>query len=346
MIREALQQAAGGKNLTVEQAAGAMREIMAGEASAALVGALLTALRMKGETAAEIAGFARGMREAAVRVHARRSPLVDTCGTGGGTVPTFNISTTAAFVVAGAGVGVAKHGNRAMTSACGSADVLEALGVRIDCGPETVAACIEECGIGFLFAQAHHPAMRHAAPVRRELPYRTIFNLLGPLTNPAGAPFQVIGVFDPAVMEPVAEALRELGCERALVAHGADGLDELSTVGATGVTELRGGEMRSYLITPEEVGLPRAPADHLSPGADASEGAALLRGVLGGERGPRRDIVLLNAGAALMVAGAERDLRDGIRLAAESIDSGAAARALDSLREQTRKEIATADERR
>lgn len=335
MIGEALSAVAQGRSLTGEQAAGAMREIMAGEVPPALIGALLTALRMKGETPEEIAGFARGMREAAVRIAPRRTPLVDTCGTGGGGVPTFNISTAAAFVVAGAGVAVAKHGNRAMTSHCGSADVLEALGVRIDGTPERVCACVEECGVGFLFAQACHPAMRHAAPVRRELPFRTVFNLLGPLTNPAGARAQVIGVFDLRFTEPLAGALRELGHERAFVVHGLDGLDELSTIGATKVTELREGEVRTFELTPEEVGLPRATAAELAPGADAAESAAILERVLAGEAGPRREIVCLNAGAALVVAGAARDLREGIALARESIYSEAAGRALEALRRMT-----------
>jgi anthranilate phosphoribosyltransferase len=337
MIREALQKVTAGESLGSDEATGVLREILAGEASAAQVGALLTALRVKGETPAEIAGFARAMRDAAIRVHPRRSPLVDTCGTGGGSVPTFNISTAAAFVAAGAGVAVAKHGNRGMTSACGSADVLEALGVRIDCAPPAVIACVDDCGIGFLFAQAHHPAMRHVAPVRRELPYRTIFNLLGPLTNPAGAAAQVIGVYDPALLDPLAEALRALGCSRALVVHGVDGLDELSTLGATGVTELRDGDLRSYMVQPEELGLPRAAAEQVAPAGTVAENAALLAGVLEGERGPRRDIVLLNAAAALLVAGAAPDLKDGLALAAESIDRGQAARVLDALRERSQR---------
>lgn len=335
MIRDALEEVAAGRALSGEQAAGAMRAIMGGEAAPAVIGAFLTALRMKGETPAELAGFATAMREAAVRIAPRRTPLVDTCGTGGGG-PTFNISTAAAFVTAGAGVAVAKHGNRAMTSKCGSADVLEALGVRLDCGPERVCACVEECGVGFLFAQAHHPAMRHAAPVRRELPFRTVFNLLGPLTNPAGARAQVIGVFDPRYTELVAGALRELGHERAFVVHGLDGLDELSTVGPTKVTELRDGEVRTFTLTPEEVGLPRAPVASLAPGRDAAESAVILERVLAGEPGARRDIVCLNAAAALVAGAAARDLREGIGLAAESIDSGAAGRALEGLRRMTR----------
>jgi anthranilate phosphoribosyltransferase len=260
---------------------------------------------------------------------------VDTCGTGGGAIPTFNISTAAAFVVAGAGVGVAKHGNRGMTSPCGSADVLEALGVRIDCEPARIAECVDRCGVGFMFAQAHHPAMRFVAPVRRELPFRTVFNLLGPLANPAGATRQVIGVFEAPAADLLAEALREMGHERAIVAHGLGGLDELSTVGPTRIVELRRGELRRYEVHPEEVGLDRAESDALAPGSSVAEAAAILVRVLEGEPGPRRDIVLLNSAAALVVADAAGELGDGIALARESIDSGAAMRALNRLREES-----------
>jgi anthranilate phosphoribosyltransferase len=331
MLRELLAAAAAGNDLTREQAAAGMQEMMSGEASAALAAALLTALKMKGETAEEITGFALAMREHAVRIRPRCERLVDTCGTGGGTVPTFNISTTAAFVVSGAGVSVAKHGNRAMTSACGSADVLEALGVRIDISPEQVCACIEQTGIGFMFAQAHHPAMRHVGPIRRELPFRTIFNCLGPLTNPAGAASQVIGVYEERLAPLLAESLRSLGCERALVVHGLDGLDELSTLGPTSVAEVRGGEVLRREVHPRDLGLSPARPEEIGPGRDASENAALTRSVLAGQAGPRRDIVLLNAAAALLAAGAAADLPAGIRLAAESIDSGAAHEKLETL---------------
>lgn len=332
MIRGALATAAAGKSLDVEGAANVVRELMAGDVSPALAAAWLTALRMKGEAPEEIAGVARAMREAAVRIATRRDPLVDTCGTGGGSVPTFNISTAAAFVAAGAGVAVAKHGNRAVTSACGSIDVLEALGVAVAAPPEEVAACIEACGLGFLFAQAHHPALKRLAPVRRDLPFRTVFNLAAPLCNPAGATCQVVGVYDPAFTEPVALALRELGHERAMVVHGLDGMDELSTLGATRVTELRGGDCSTWELRPQDVGISCCAESDLAPGAGAVEGAAVIERILAGERGSRRDVVLLNAAAALLVAGAARDLAEGIVLAAESIDGGAAGRALEMLR--------------
>lgn len=343
MLREWVAAVAAGKHLTEDEAAAAMREMVSGEASPALAAALLTALKIKGEQAEEVAGFARGMREHAERISPRCERLVDTCGTGGGTVPTFNISTAAAFVVAGAGVSVAKHGNRAITSRCGSADVLEALGVRIDLPATAVCACIEETGIGFLFAQAHHPAMRHVNPVRRELPFRTIFNCLGPLTNPAGARTQVIGVYDRALVHLLAGALQRLGAERALIVHGLNGLDELSTLGLSQVADLRNGEIRTLALYPEQVGLPLARPDQLAPGEDAAASAALIRAVLAGEPGPRREIVLLNAAAALLAAGAVEHspdlptaLRAGIQLAAESIDSGAAQQKLEQLISATR----------
>jgi anthranilate phosphoribosyltransferase len=304
-----------------------------------LIASLLTALRMKGAVPAEVVGAARALREKAVRIVPRRTecagahPLVDTCGTGGGGLRTFNISTTAAFVVAGAGVPVAKHGNRGMTSTCGSADVLEALGVNIAIEPARVAACIDEVGIGFMFAQAHHPAMKHAAPVRRELGFRTLFNLVAPLTNPAGATVQVVGVFQPEFTELLAQALGRLGCRRAFVVHGLDGLDELSTLGATRVSELKEGVVTTYELHPEDVGLTRVPAAALADAGDPAGNAALVREVLEGAPGPRREIVLLNAAAALVAAGAAADLRDGIARAAEAIDAGHAA---DRLRELVR----------
>jgi anthranilate phosphoribosyltransferase len=257
---------------------------------------------------------------------------VDTGGTGGGSLTTFNISTTAAFVVAGAGVGVAKHGNRAMTSQCGSADVLEALGVCITCSPERVATCIDEAGIGFMFAQAHHPALKHVSPVRRELGFRTIFNLAAPLSNPAGAPAQVVGVFQPELTELLAGVLRQLGTRRAFVVYGLDGLDEISTTGPTKISELQDGEVRTYTLHPEEVGLTPAPPAALAPGANAAENAAITTGVLEGRPGPGREIVLLNAAAALVAAGVAPSLREGIALAAESIDSGHALERLECLR--------------
>jgi anthranilate phosphoribosyltransferase len=331
MLRDLVAAAAEGRSLTRAEAAAVMEHLISGEASPALAGALLTALKIKGETAEEITGFAQAMREHAVRVQPRCERLVDTCGTGGGTVPTFNISTTAAFVVAGAGVSVAKHGNRAMTSACGSADVLEALGVRIDLPAERVCRCIEEAGIGFMFAQAHHPAMRHVAPIRRELPFRTLFNCLGPLTNPAGAGAQVVGVYEERLVPLLAEALRNLGCRRALVVYGLDGLDELSTLGPSSVAEVADGEIRRREVHPRDLDLPEARPGDIAPGENARENAAITRAVLAGEPGPRRDIVLLNAAAALLAAGAAADLAAGIRLAVRSIDTGAAQKKLDGL---------------
>jgi len=334
-LRDLVARVAGGQDLTEAQAEAGMRHLISGEASPALAAALLTALRMKGETAAEVTGFARVMREHAVRVHPRREPLVDTCGTGGGGVPTFNISTAAAFVAAGAGVAVAKHGNRAITSACGSADVLEALGVRIDLPPAAIEAGIEEVGIGFLFAQAHHPAMRFVGPVRRELPFRTLFNCLGPLTNPAGARAQVLGVYEPRLVPLLGEALAALGAERAVVVHGLDGLDELSTLGPSRVAHVAEGQVIESEERPETWGLARARPEDLAPGADAAANARLLVGVLEGEPGPRRDIVLLNAAAALWVAGAAPDLPAGLAAAAVSVDTGAARARLEALREWT-----------
>jgi anthranilate phosphoribosyltransferase len=322
---------AAGGDLTEEEAAGVMQAMMAGEASPVLAAALLTALRMKGESAAEVTGFARGMREHAVRVSPRHARLVDTCGTGGGAIPTFNISTAAAFVVAGAEIAVAKHGNRAMTSACGSADVLEALGVRVDVAAERVCACIDEVGIGFLFAQAHHPAMRHVAAIRRELPFRTLFNCLGPLTNPAGAGAQVIGVYEERLVPLLAEVLLRLGSARAMVVYGLDGLDELSTIGASRVAEVRNGEVIEYVLAPEPLGFREASPREIAPGASPAENAEIIHSVLGGAPGGRRDIVVLNAAAALYVADAVESLADGIDLAERSIDSGAAALKLESL---------------
>lgn len=331
MLREMVAAVAAGRNLSVSEAEAVMRHLVSGEASPALAGALLAALKIKGETAEEVTGFARGMRAHAERVEPRCERLVDTCGTGGGGVPTFNISTTAAFVVAGAGISVAKHGNRAITSACGSADVLEALGVRIDLPSEVICASIEQVGIGFLFAQVHHPAMRHVGPIRKELPFRTIFNCLGPLTNPAGARSQLVGVYEPRLVPLVAEALRQLGCERALVVHGQDGLDELSTLGSSLVAEVHGDQVTCSERAPEEFGVARAVAMDLAPGADARENAAITRSVLSGAPGPRRDIVLLNAAAALVAAGLAEEIPAALTIASEAIDSGRAQAKLEAL---------------
>ncbi|MDR7438533.1 MAG: anthranilate phosphoribosyltransferase [Armatimonadota bacterium] len=330
MIREAIRKTVEGASLSAEEAERVMGEIMDGEATPAQIAALVVALRMKGETVEEMSGFARAMRMRAQRITPRVPVLVDTCGTGGDGARTFNISTTAAFVVAGAGVAVAKHGNRAVSSACGSADVLEALGLPADAEPVRVQEAIERIGLGFLFAPRFHPAMRHAVGPRREIGIRTVFNVLGPLTNPAGARRQVIGVYDPRLVEPLALVARELGAEHAFVVHG-DGLDELTTTGPTWVAEVRDGRVHAFELMPEQVDLPRAPQEALR-GGDAQHNARLVERVLQGERGPRRDVVLLNAAAALVAAGAAEDLREGIARAVEAIDSGAAEAKLAALR--------------
>jgi anthranilate phosphoribosyltransferase len=330
---------AEGKSLSRLESDAAMEHILAGNATNAQIVALLSGLRAKGETLDEIVGFATAMRRHATPIfpaghrHADEA-LVDTCGTGGDASGTFNISTTAAFVVAAAGVRVAKHGNRSITSRCGSADVLEQLGARIDLPPERIARSIEEIGIGFFFAPAVHSATRHAMAARLELKTRTIFNLLGPLTNPAGATAQVVGVYDANVTELMARALSELGVRRAFVVHGADGLDEISLSGETRIAELRAGIVRSYSVTPEDFGLRRAPLESIR-GGDAKQNSEIIHKILGRsmlyrDHGPHREIVLANAAAALVVAGHATDLLDGMRLAAKSIDSGAARERLDA----------------
>lgn len=333
-LRSALEKVVEGRNLTEEEAEEAMGYLISGQAPPALVASFLTALRMKGETVEELSAFARVMREHSLRINPRvGGRLVDTCGTGGDRIKTFNISTAAMFVAAGAGVPVAKHGNRSVTSRAGSADVLEALGAVIELPPERVKGCIEEVGVGFMFAPLFHPAMRHAAPVRREMGIRTVFNVLGPLTNPAGAKGQVVGVFEEGLTEKLARVLGRLGCERALVVHGRDGLDELSTLGETRVSELVGGEVVSYTLGPEELGVGRARPEELA-GGDALENARILLGILSGkDRGARREVVLVNAAAALLVGGRAPDLREGMERAAEALDSG---RALEKLREFVR----------
>jgi anthranilate phosphoribosyltransferase len=321
VLTQAIDRLAAGEDLTADEASEVLRDVMSGNASEAETAGFLIALRTKGETVAEIAGLARTMRDLAAKVEAA-GELVDTAGTGGGR-PTFNVSTTAAFVAAGAGCKVAKHGNRSATSQCGSADVLEALGASIELEPGAVAECIDAVGFGFMFAPRHHQAMRHVVPVRKELGVRTIFNFLGPLTNPAGARRQVIGVSDGRFLETIAAALRELGTEMALVVSSADGLDEFSVSGATNVVELRGGELRSFEVTPEEVGLERAPDGAVGAGTPG-QNAAVLRGVLSGNSGTERSLALLNAGAAIYVGGAADSIEAGVRRAEESIDSGAA----------------------
>jgi anthranilate phosphoribosyltransferase len=318
-----------------------MTEVLSGQCSDPQIAALLVALHMKGETVEEIVGFAEAIRAAAVPLdlHAtsvldasgtERDALVDTCGTGGDASGTFNISTATAFVVAGAGVRVAKHGNRSMTSKCGSADVMEALGVNINLPTDQLATCLEQVGIAFLFAPALHSAMKHVQSTRRALQLRTVFNLLGPLTNPARATCQVVGVYSADLVEKLAEALSMLGLQRALVVHGSDGLDEITITGPTRIGEVRSGQVHTYEVTPEEFGLPRAPLEAIA-GGDAATNANLIREVLSGKKSPRRDIVLLNAAAALVAAGKSDHLRDAVPQAAQAIDSGSAAAKLEAL---------------
>ena len=332
------------QDLDEATAHGVMRELMSGDAESSQVAALLIALRAKGESGSEIAGFVRGTLEAAEPIElepALRARLVDTCGTGGDGAGTFNISTVAALVVAAAGVPVAKHGNRAASGTCGSADLLEAWGVVIDLPPDRVATCLTELGIGFLYARLFHPAMRHVAPVRVQLGIRTVFNLLGPLSNPAGAPHQVVGIADPALGEPMATALAQLGKRRALVFHGRDGLAELTLSGPSDVWEVRDGRVVVGVVDPAELGLQRATMDQLR-GGSVSDNVAIADAVLAGESGPRRDIVALNAAAALVAAGAVDDLADGVRLAGEVIDDGRAL-ALRDRWVQRSKELAEPD---
>jgi anthranilate phosphoribosyltransferase len=318
------------EDLTEAEAAAAMGRMMDGDVPAAQVAGLLVALRQKGERPAEIVGFARAMRARAVPLRAPRPDALDTCGTGGDGAGTFNISTVAAMVVAACGVPVAKHGNRSASSKCGSADVFEALGVNVTAPAPVVEACLAQAGLAFFFAPTFHPSMRHVGPVRRELGVRTVFNLLGPLANPAGARRQVVGVPRPELTELVARALGLLGSERAWVVHGADGLDELSTTGYTKVSEVRGRSVRTFYVHPADAGLPKATVADLA-GGDAAENAAIARAILGGEKGPRREVVLLNAGAALLVAGVAASLSEGIARAGAAIDSGAASATLGAL---------------
>jgi anthranilate phosphoribosyltransferase len=333
ILTDAIDRVAGGQDLDAEQAARVLREVMEGNASEAETAAFLIGLRTKGETVQEIAGLAATMRELALPVRAR-GDLVDTAGTGGGR-PTFNVSTTAAFIAAGAGCRVAKHGNRSATSQCGSADVLEALGARIDLEPDEVAACIEEVGFGFMFAPKHHSAMRHVVPVRKALGVRTIFNFLGPLTNPAGAKRQVIGVSDPERIETLALALAELGTESALVVSSADGLDELSVSGTTRVVELKAGRLQVYDVSPEQVGLEPA-GDGARAAGTPDQNARVLRDVLDGQPGTERSLAVFNAGAAIYVGGLADSLAAGVERAQEAIDSGAAIGVLDTYVERAR----------
>jgi len=329
MIKEAIQSLVSGKSLTADEAAAVMEEIMQGEATPAQFGAFVTALRLKGETADEIIGMARTMRARAVPVKVSGA-VVDTCGTGGDASHTFNISTAAAFVAAGAGLKVAKHGNRAMSSHCGSADVLEALGVKIDLSAGGVQRCLEEVGIGFMFAPMFHPAMKYAAAPRREIGIRTVFNILGPLTNPAGAKAQVLGVFDGSLLEKLAMALQGLGSSHVLAVHGEDGLDEITVTGPTQICELKEGAIKNYTVSPEDFGLPGAGAADLK-GGTAEENAGLLRRVLGGEAGHPLNAVLMNAGAVILAGDRVNTLEEGIALAREAVSSGQALAKMEQL---------------
>jgi anthranilate phosphoribosyltransferase len=334
VLTEAIDTLASGQHLSSAEAAEVLAEIMSGNASEVQTSAVLIALRTKGETVDELEGLARTMRAFATPVSTARTGLIDTAGTGGGR-PTFNVSTTAALIAAGAGCAVAKHGNRSATGLSGSADVLEALGVRIDLSPDAVARCIEQVGFGFMFAPAHHGATRFVVPVRKELAVRTIFNFLGPLTNPAGADRQVIGVSDPRFLDTMAGALARLGAVKALVVSSEDGLDEMSTSGTTRVVEVDGAELRSYEVGPEDVGLSRAAFEDVA-GGTPERNADTARRILAGETGAPRDIAVLNAGAAVYVSGRAGSLQDGVLAAQEAIDSGAAARALEALVDLTR----------
>jgi anthranilate phosphoribosyltransferase len=329
------------QSLSREEARTVMSQILAGNCTDSQIAALLVAMHMKGETVEEIVGFAEAMRAAASPLHGARDStldvsgtgrdaLVDTCGTGGDASGSFNVSTATALVVAGCGVRVAKHGNRGISSKCGSADVMEALGINIALPPARIAACLEQVGIAFLFAPALHSAMKYVQPARRDLRLRTVFNLLGPLTNPAGASGQVAGVYSADLVEKLAEALAMLGIQRALVVHGADGMDEITISASTRVAEVRQGKVWTYEVTPEEFGYLRAPLDSIR-GGDASQNAKIIRGILAGEKSPGRDIVLLNAAAALVAAARADHIRDALPLAARSVDSGAARQKLESM---------------
>ncbi len=329
VVTRAIDAVCAGDHLTTDHAAAVLAEIMEGRASEVQTGAFLIALRAKGETVPEVVGLARTMRSLAAPVSTSRTDLVDTAGTGGGP-STFNVSTTAALVAAAAGCAVAKHGNRSSTSKCGSADLLEALGVNIELEPEQVGRCIDEVGFGFMFAPRHHKAMAHVVPVRKELAVRTIFNFLGPLTNPAGAQRQLLGVSDRHYQETIAEALVGLGSERAMVVAGEDGVDEISISARTRVIEVRDGSTEERFVEPEDFGFPRADLDEVA-GGTPEENAAASRAVLAGETGPRRDFVLLNAGAAIYVGGGAGSLAEGVEEAAAAVDSGAGAELLDRL---------------
>ncbi len=334
-IQQGLKKATARQDLSRDEMRAVMRQIMTGEATPAQIGGFLIALRMKGESIDEITAAAEVMRELATRVETRADHLVDTCGTGGDASGSFNVSTAAALVAAGAGAHVAKHGNRSVSSSSGSADVLEAAGVNLDVPPEVVGRCIDEVGVGFLFAQKHHSAMRHAIGPRREMGVRTLFNVLGPLTNPAGAPNQVMGVFDAELVEPIARVLQHLGSRHVMVVHADDGMDEISICAPTAVAELHDGEVTTYRIAPEDFGFERAEAGAIRVGS-AEQSLQTIRSVLDDEPGPARDIVCLNAGAAIYTAGLADDLAGGIEKARQAIASGKARQVLEQLVERTR----------
>jgi anthranilate phosphoribosyltransferase len=334
-IQVAIEKLVERKDLTEDEAESTMKCIMRGEATPAQIGSFLTALRLKGESVEEITSFARVMREFAARINPRvKGVLVDTCGTGGDKIKTFNISTAAALVTAGAGITIAKHGNRSVTSKAGSADVLEALDVKIDLAPLDVERCIEKIGFGFMFAPVFHGAMKYATPVRREICIRTVFNILGPLTNPANAKAQVLGVYDVGLTEVLANVLVGLGIERAMVVHGIDGLDEISNTGRTQISEVKNGDVRTYRVKPEDFGFEPAKPEYIR-GYDKEGNAALMIKLLKGEDGPRRDVVLMNSAAAVIVGGKASDFKEGVEVAREAIDSGKAHEKLRKLIKET-----------
>ena len=336
MIKEAIAKVVEKKDLTEDEMASVMREIMEAKATPAQIASIITALRMKGETVDEITGAARVMREKALKIKTKASVIVDTCGTGGDESFTFNISTAAAFVTAGAGLTVAKHGNRSVSSKSGSADVLKSLGVNIEAEVERVEECLDNIGIGFLFAPMMHGAMKHAAPVRREIGIRTIFNILGPLTNPAGAQYQVLGVYRSELTEVLANVLKNLGSTRAFVVSGNDGLDEITLTSETKVSELKDGKVNTYSIKPEEFGITRCKLFELQ-GGDPDDNARIIREILKGDKGAKRDVVVLNAAAAIAASGKAKDIAESIKLAEEAIDSGKALEKLERLVEITNK---------
>jgi len=335
VIKDIIKKVVAGLNLGEQEMMGVMEEIMEGRATSAQIGAFLTALRMKGETIEEITGAAKVMRSKALKVDGGWEALIDTCGTGGDASGTFNVSTTAAFVVAGAGLKVAKHGNRSVSSLCGSADVMETLGVTIDVGPKVVERCVKEIGIGFLYAPRFHSAMKYAKEPRTEIGIRTIFNILGPLTNPAGANVQVLGVYEPSLTDTLAYVLKNLGSKGALVVHGEGGFDEITITAKTKVSQLKNNGISTYYITPEDFGLKRASIGDIR-GGDAKVNAQIVINILNGDKGAMRDMTLLNAAAAFLAADAVRDLKEGIEMAQESIDSKKAMGKLNQLIEMTR----------